>query len=442
MAEYLKKDCEGIRLWKRAIESIPGGNGLLSKRPERYLPDLWPTYYKKAEGIRITDLDGRTFLDFAQMGMGACILGYGDEDINQAVEIAVKDGPTCTLNSPLEVYLAEELLKLNSFAGGVRFAKTGGEAMAMAIRIARAKSNKEKVLFSGYHGWHDWYLSTNIRSSNNLDNHLLPGLSSVGVPKALRNSVYPFHYNNTEEFLELVNKVDDAGVVVIEGCRYDMPTVEFIETISEICEEKGIVFVIDEITSGFRLNENGAYSLYNIAPDIVVYGKALGSGYPISAIVGKKDVMDVAQDTFMSSSYWTEAVGFSAGLAFLQKMQKVSLWEHLVEIGDLIGAGWSKAAKETGLKTDITEVKPLVTFKLNYEDSDKLYTLFTQEMLQRGYLAASSVYVSLAHTRELVAEYLENVHEVFSLMVEAIEKDQLDERLKSRVRMTGFSRLT
>ena len=205
--------------------------------------------------------------------------------------------------------------------------------MSIAVRIARAYSGKDKIAFSGYHGWSDWYLATNL-GGDKLGSHLLSGLEPKGVPAGLENTMYPFTYNDLEE-LENICTNNDIGVIVIEGARYDFPTKEFLEGITRISKQYGVVVVVDEITSGWRLTDGGVHKLYNFEPDIAVYGKALGNGYAISAIVGKKEIMDVAQDTFISSTFWTERVGFVAALATLNKLTSNKVWEHLSSIGHL-----------------------------------------------------------------------------------------------------------
>lgn len=432
----------GIMLWKRAINAIPGGNGLLSKRPERYAPGIWPAYFTKTKGVEIWDMDGNKYVDMAQMGIGTAILGYCDSDVDNAVKNTIDKGVSATLNAPEEVYLAEKLLELNPFAGGVKFARTGGEAMAIAVRIARAHSGKDKIAFSGYHGWSDWYLATNITGDDNLSDHLLPGLKPKGVPKGLKNTAFPFRYNNIEDLHEIVNR-EDIGVIVLEGARYDFPTKEFLAGIQEIAKEKGIVIVVDEITSGWRLTDGGVYKLFNFEPDIVVYGKAMGNGFAISAIVGKKDVMDEAQETFISSTFWTERVGFIAALKTIEKLVQNRVWVHLDKIGDMIGEGWLDLANKHELKLHITDFKPLITFKFDYDDKNsELYTLFTQEMLKRSYLASNSIYVSYAHNEKIVEKYLKNVDEVFEIISDAIKTDTVKIKLETAVRDEGFKRLT
>jgi len=431
----------GLALWQRAKQVIPGGNGLLSKRPERYAPDLWPTYYSKASGVEVTDLDGKTYIDMAQMGIGAAILGYCQPDVDAAVIDAIRHGVSTTLNCPEEVWLAEKLLALNPFAGGVKFARTGGEAMAIAVRIARAFTGKSAIAFSGYHGWSDWYLATNLGSAQGLNEHLLPGLEPKGVPESLAGTIFPFAYNNIHE-LETLVKQHAIGIIVIEGARYDFPTPEFIAGLQRIASQYDCLIVVDEITSGWRLNDGGVYKLNGLRPDIVVFGKAMGNGYAISAVVGKKEVMDEAQATFISSTFWTERIGFVAALKTLEILVNNKVWNHLQWIGDKIGQGWAALAQKHELKLSVTDFKPLISFKLNYGQLNApILTLFIQEMLKRGYLAASSVYVSYAHTEAIVDQYLAHVDEVFSLIKHALLHDTLFDLLETAVKDDGFKRL-
>jgi glutamate-1-semialdehyde 2,1-aminomutase len=430
-------------IWKRAEEIIPGGNGLLSKRPDRYAPDIWPTYFKKCKGVLVTDLNDRHYIDMAQMGIGSAILGYANDELNEYVNSIIKDGVNCTLNSIEEVLLAEKLLELNPFAGGVKFARTGGEAMAIAVRIARAYSGKTKVLFSGYHGWTDWYLAANISSSNALNNHLIPGLEPRGVPPGLQGTAIPFNYDDLENFEKVFSENKDCGIICIEGARNDYPNNEFLEKIMYVAKKYNIIIISDEITSGWRVTDGGVYKINGFKPDIVVYGKALGGGFAISAIVGKKDIMSSAQNTFISSTMWTERVGFAAGLKTVEILTRDMVWKNLIRIGKRIIKGWSSLIKRYDLNISISNFEPLVTMKFNYGDrNQEIITLFVQEMLSRGYLASTSIYVSNAHTEGIVDEYLINVDLVFKLLSEAILSKNIKKSLKTSVRSDSFKRLT
>ena len=433
----------GKALWNRSLGVIPGGNGLLSKRPDRYGPDIWPSYFLESKGVQVTSLDGVRYIDMAQMGLGSSILGYANEELNDAVCAAIGSGINCTLNTPEEVYLAEKLIELNPFAGGVRFARTGGEAMAMAVRIARAYTGRTKVAFSGYHGWCDWYLASNLRGHDSLAAHLLPGLVPKGVPAGLKGSAIPFLYNDIDDFESIVRENPDLGAICIEGARYDFPSKDFLDAIQKRARDLNIVVILDEITSGWRMTDGGIYKLNGFQPDIVVYAKAMGGGFAISAVVGRKDVMDAAQDTFMSSTMWTERVGLVAGLKTIEILCRNRGWNHLIEMGNRIGHGWSMLAEKHGLAIEVTDFKPLITMKFGYQEKNPaLQTLFTQEMLSRDYLAAGSVYVSLAHTREIIDTYLVAVDEVFAVMSEALHKKNLMQRLKTRPKSDAFQRLT
>ena len=430
-------------MWQRAIKSIPGGNGLLSKRPDRYGSDIWPSYFSKSSGVSVIDLDGNSYIDMAQMGIGSAILGYANPELTNAVSDVLKEGVNCTLNAPEEVLLAEKLLDLNPFAGGVKFSRSGGEAMAMAIRIARASSGKDKVIFSGYHGWSDWYLATNLGNKDGLNEHLLPGLSTAGVPSGLANTAIPFTYNDIENLDKTVKANPDAGVICLEGARYDFPSQEFLEAVKVLAKKHNMVIVSDEITSGWRMTDGGVYKINGFKPDIVVYAKAMGGGFAISAVVGSEEVMHSAQDTFMSSTMWTERVGFVAALKTIEILTREKVWEHLINIGDQIGIGWKKLANKHNLKITINDFKPLITMKFNYGARNQaLATLFIQEMLKRGYLAATSVYVSYAHDESIVKDYLHAVDECFYIISQAIENHDENELLDTRIRSESFNRLT
>jgi glutamate-1-semialdehyde aminotransferase len=434
---------EGIELWNKAKRIIPGGSQLLSKQSEQFLPEQWPSYFKKAKGIEVWDLDDNCYIDMSLMGVGACILGYADDDVNKAVKKAIDAGTMTTLNCPEEVELAELLLHLHPWADMVRYAKTGGEAMAIAVRIARAYTGKDNVAFCGYHGWHDWYLSANLADDKNLDGHLLPGLEPLGVPRGLKGTAIPFNYNRIEELEEIVEN-NDIGVIVIEPIRHHEPEKDFLKNIRKIADEIGAVLIFDEISSGWRMNVGGAHDLYKVYPDIAVYGKAMSNGFPMAAIIGKGKVMDIAQNSFISSTYWTDRIGPVAAAATINKMLENKVSSHLCKIGNLISEGWRKRAKEHDLKIDIMNaVPPLTSFVFDYgENSQALHTLFTQEMLERGFLASKSVYAAYSHKEEHVEKYLENVEFVFDIIKKAIEKNNVYDLLKGPVAHEGFKRLT
>ncbi len=434
---------KGVVLWKKAKKIIPGGSQLLSKRSEMFLPEFWPSYYKKAKGIEIIDLDGKKYIDMSIMSVGACTLGYADPDVNLAVKKVVEDGSISTLNAPEEVELAELLIKIHPWAKMVRYARTGGEAMAIAVRIARAYSGKDKVVFCGYHGWADWYLAANLGDDKSLDGHLLPGLLPLGVPSSLRGTSRTFSYNHVEELEKIVSENKDIGVIVLEPFRHQEPTDNFLEKVKTIAKKINAVLIFDEITIAWRLNVGGVHLLYGVSPDIAVLGKAMSNGYPMAAIIGREEVMQATQKTFISSTYWTEKIGPTAALATIRKMRKNNVPKHLKKIGALIGDGWKKLAKKNDLDIFVTGPESLITFSFNYgENSQILKTFFTQEMLRLGYLASGSVYVSYAHKESHVIEYLKAVDKTFSVIKKAINNKSIHKLLTGPVAHSGFRRLT
>ncbi|MFA5008047.1 MAG: aminotransferase class III-fold pyridoxal phosphate-dependent enzyme [Candidatus Omnitrophota bacterium] len=430
------------QLYDKAKKMIPGATQLLSKRPEMFLPGFWPAYYKKANGCEIWDIDNKKYIDMSYMGIGACILGYADKDVDCAVKKAIEKGSMATLNCPEEVELADSLFKIHPWAHMARYARCGGEAMAVAVRIARAKRQKDIILFCGYHGWHDWYLSANLASNKSLDGHLLAGLAPRGVPRALRETAFPFAYNDTKTFLNLVKKYNNnIAAVVMEPIRNYYPKADFLETVRKVTQKLGLILIFDEVSSGWRLTLGGAHLLFNVYPDIAVFAKGISNGYPMAAIIGKSDVMDIAQETFISSTYWTERVGPTAALATIKKLKTKKVAAYLSEVGREIQSGWRYAARKNCLGITISGTPALSHFAFDYEGRLAAKTLFTQLMLKEGFLATDSFYASYAHKDKHIKAYLKAVGATFRFLASAIKKGNLEKHLKGSVCHSGFKRL-
>lgn len=433
----------GPELWERAKKTIPGGNQLLSKRVERFLPGHWPAYYSKAKGCTVWDAQGRQYYDFAQMGVGSCILGYADEDVTSVVIDAVRNGSMSSLNCTEEIELAERLVALHPWSEMVRFARTGGEACSVAIRIARAATGRDRVAFCGYHGWHDWYLAANVSDQSNLDGQLLPGLAPRGVPRNLRNTALPFNYNRLDELEVLVAEHGESiAAIIMEPLRANSPAPGFLEGVRKIATRIGAALIFDEVTSGFRMNVGGIHLNYGIEPDMCVLGKALGNGHPISAIVGTRGVMDAAQESFISSTFWTERIGFVAALATIAKLERENVPAKLIRCGDRINAGWKTLAEQHNLTVTISGIPPLTHLSFEQEDPMVLQTLYSQEMLSKGYLLGASIYATNAYTDELIDRFISDSAPVFALMAQAIPDGNARSLLKGDVIEVGFKRLT
>lgn len=430
----------GQKLWKRAKNVIPGGNMLLSKRAEMFLPEKWPAYFDSAKGCQVTDLDGNTYIDMCIMGIGTNTLGYGHPEVDAVVAEVVRKGNMSTLNCPEEVYLAEKLIELHPWADMVRFARSGGEANAIAIRIARAASGKDNVAICGYHGWHDWYLSANLADEGSLDGHLLPGLEPRGVPRNLRGTVFPFSYNNFDELKTLV-ETRDIGVIKMEVQRSVDPQDNFLHKVRDLATKKGIVLIFDECTSGFRQTYGGLHKLYGVEPDMAMFGKALGNGYAITATIGRREIMEAAQSTFISSTFWTERIGPAAGLKTLEVMERLRSWEIITATGLEIRKKWQELADKHGLKITQWGIPALTGYTFDSPDALAYKTLVTQEMLARGYLAGNSVYVCTEHTPEVVDGFMAALDPVFGLVRECEDGRDVMSMLQSPVCHGGFKRL-
>lgn len=432
---------KGQDLYKEAKKYIPGGTQLLSKRPEMFLPEQWPSYYDSVKGCKVKDLDGNEYIDASFMGIGACILGYGDEDVDAAVMNAVKKGNMSTLNAPEEVELAKLLIDMHPWAHMARFARTGGESMAQAVRIARAYSKRDIVLFCGYHGWHDWYLSANLAEDSALDGHLLGGLSPVGVPRSLTGLSMPFTFNDCDGFSVLIDKYKDRiGCIVLEPIRNIEPEKAFFDLIQKESRENDIPLIVDEITSGFRLNFGGAHLLYNLEPDIAVFAKSISNGYPMAAIIGKEKIMQSAQDSFISSTYWTDRIGPSAALATLKKMKKIDVQSFIVEQGKKVQDFWKITAEKYSLNIHVGSMYPLSHFDFK-DDPLVLKTLFTQTMLEKGFIAGNSIYTCAAHTDKILELYFKAVEESFDTIASAVKEGNYKALLNGPVCHSGFKRL-
>jgi glutamate-1-semialdehyde aminotransferase len=432
---------KGQDLYIKAKTLIPGGTMLLSKRPEMFLPDNWPSYFSKAKGCKIWDLDDNELVDMSIMGIGTNTLGYGHDYVDNAVVETVKKGNMSTLSCPEEVYLAEKLVEMNPWADMVRFARSGGEANSIAIRIARAASGKDKVAICGYHGWHDWYISANHNSGDSLSGHLLPGLNPSGVPKALKDTVLPFHYNNFEELLELVEN-HEIGVIKMEVVRNFGPEDNFLHKVRDLATRKNIVLIFDECTSGFRETFGGIYKKYGVEPDMAMYGKTIGNGYALTAVVGKRSVMEAAQTTFISSTFWTERIGPTAALATLKVMEEIKSWDIITEVGKKIQAGWKSLASIHGLEIEVAGIPSLSTYSFKSGNALAYKTLIAQEMLKKNILASTSFYASIAHEDIYIEKYFNELDKVYKI-ISKCESNNLDinKILEGPICHNGFKRL-
>jgi glutamate-1-semialdehyde 2,1-aminomutase len=414
---------------------------LLSKRSEMYLPSGWPAYFDRTAGCQVWGVDGSRYLDLGFMGVGTNILGYSYPSVDEAVKGVVDKGNLSTLNAPEEVFLAEKLIELHPWAHMVRFARSGGEACAIAVRIARAASGRDKVAFCGYHGWHDWYLAANLGEDDSLDGHLIPGLEPNGVPRALTGTSLPFKYNNLEGLTSLVKENPDIGTIYMEVQRSTPPDASFLEGVRNLATAQGIVLIFDECTSGFRRNLGGLHMHYGVEPDIATFGKTLGNGYAITAVIGRAEVMAAAQTTFISSTFWTERIGPTAALATLQAMEAEDAPARVHAIGSEIQERWESLADKTGLTISTGGLPALASFTVQGLNPLAVKTFVTAEMLDKGYLAGVNLYASIAHTPSIIDDYFTDLEPVFGKL-STFDDESLAASLPEGPAQSGFQRLT
>ena len=411
------------KIWKKAKKIIPGGNMLISKRPPRFLEKKYPIYFKKCKDSFVWDINNKKYLDMYLMGVGTNILGYNNTYVNNAVKRVIDNGNTSSLNSVEDLKLSNELLKINKWADMVKLARTGGEANAIAVRIVRASTNRDLILFCGYHGWHDWYLAANLLHKDNLDSHLFPNLSVSGIPKKLKGSSISVNFNDVKKIKLLGSKYKKRiAAIKIEAQRNDPPTKEFLKEIENIRNKYGAKLIVDECTSGFRENFGGIYKKFDIKPDIAIFGKSLGNGFPITAILGKKKIMLNADKTFISSTFWSERIGTTAALATLKKMKTLKTWSKISKKGKFIKKRWMEFSKIYDLPLIITGLDALPKFEFKNKNNEILKNFILYEMLKKNILAKNVIYLSISHSDEQIKKYLNNLKKIFY----KIKKNQLD----------------
>lgn len=399
-------------LWKQSKKIILGGNSLFSKNPENYSND-WPAYFDRAKGCYIWSIDNKKYIDFSYMGIGTNILGYSNSEIDNHVKKIIDKGTMSTLNCPEEVSLSQKLIKMHKWSSKCKFTRTGAEASAVAIRIGRIYSNKNKVAICGYHGWQDWYLSVNLQGKKELDTHLLKNLNVDGVDKNLKNSSVSFRHNDLNSFKKITAKNNDIGVVIMEVERFEEVDKKFLKYIRSYTKKNKITLIFDECTSGFRQTYGGLHLKYKINPDICILGKALGNGYPINAVIGSKKVMNKAENSFMSSTFWSDRIGPAAALKTLEIMEREETWVRLKELGNFFKNKFKLMLSKQNISGDVIGTGSLLQIKIDKISDNELKQFIASEMLKKNILASNVIYLSVVHNKKLLEEYFDHIYKVF-----------------------------
>jgi len=431
-------------LFTRAAQLIPGGTQLVSRRPTRFAAGVSPVYYARAKGARFWDVDGNEYVDWAS-GIGAIILGYGDEAVDEAVRAEIARGPTTSINCELEVELAEELVRTFPSAEMVRYTKCGGEACAVAVRIARGTTGREKILFCGYHGWHDWYLAANLDRESSLDAHLLPGIEPIGVPQGLAGTALPFPYGDVAALGERFDAHrGQVAAVIMEPLRSEMPPEGYLAAVARLCRDHGALLIFDEISSGLRFGMQGVQGAVGVTPDMTVLAKSISNGFPMGMVVGSRAAMEPAGRMFISSTYWSDSIGLAAALTTIRELRRRDTASYLRAFGERLQKAINLAARESGLSVQCggLAVHPHLHFEAETAATrKKLATLYIQEMAKRGCHGYASFYLNGAQGDAELEQTAGAAREVFEILRRGQESNALDALLECPLQDEPFQRL-
>ncbi|WP_414931744.1 aspartate aminotransferase family protein [Vibrio europaeus] len=421
MSERYKKSEE---LLERALKSIPLGSQTFSKSITQFPYGVSPYFVSRAKGATIWDVDDNQYIDFIN-GLLSVSIGYADLDITEAVKQQIETGVTFSLSHELEMQVAEKLIDLVPCAEMVRFGKNGTDSTSAAIRLARAYTKKEIVLVCGYHGWQDWYIGSTTRS--------------LGVPEVTRTLTKVFKYNDVESFDQLVDEYKgEIAAVIMEPMNIEFPNPGFLEHIREVTDKEDIVMVFDETITGCRLSKGGAQELFGVIPDLATFGKGIGNGYPLSAIMGRKDIMALMEDIFYSGTFAGETSALAAANIVLDKIKNEDVCAHLEEIGSHL----IKEVLQLIEKYELGECfdcvgHPSWSFLIfkdsQYATAFEMKTLFMQSMFEMGILTFGSHNLSYAHQREDIDYLLKSYENFFEFLKSSIPNTNVSSLLKCEV---------
>jgi glutamate-1-semialdehyde 2,1-aminomutase len=412
--------------WARTLAAVPAGCQTFSKAPNQHVTGVSPKYLAKGKGSHVWDLDGNEYIDY-MLGLGPVILGHADQEVNDAVIKAMNDGISMSLPHLLETKLSEMLIERIPCAEMVRLGKNGSDVTSAAIRVARAYTGREQVAACGYHGWQDWYIGTTARN--------------LGVPEDVQRLTTVFHYNQIESlekiFQEYPGKI---AAVILEPVNFFEPKDDFLQKVKDLAHSEGALLIFDEIITGFRFDLGGAQKIYGVTPDLATFGKAMGNGFPISAVLGKKDVMDWFEKVFFSFTFGGETASIAAAIATIQAMENRDSINVIRRTGEKLMDGYQALIG----KLDISALTKMIGFPFwpEYLFFDKegkvsreIQSLFQQEIVRRGVLTRAGMMISSAHTNEDINRTLEVFEQALTVIKEAVKSDNVLNWLNGEVIM-------
>jgi len=415
-------------LYNRALGLIPSVTQTLAKGPGQWVKGIAPKYLVKGKGCHVWDVDGNEYIDY-MMGVGPLSLGYAYPKVDDAIKKQLEDGITFSMMHPLEVEVAEMIRQIVPNAEAVRYSKTGADATSAAVRLARAYTGKNKILCCGYHGWHDWYIAVTAR------NH--------GIPEAVQAISYTFNYNDIDSVKNSLD--DDVAAVILEPVVFAEPKNNFLNKLADLCKEKNVVLIFDEMWTGFRMALGGAQEYFGITPDLATYSKAVANGMPISILTGKREIMDLAdEDIFFYTTFGGEALSLAAVKATIEELRDKNVPKFLNYQGQKLKDGYNTIVQKLGM--DYTKAvgynwRSMATFDEKAGDPLVQKSLMQQEMIKRGVLWQGFHNMSFSHTDADVEYTLQALEESLSVLKNAVQKNNLKEMLRGEPVLPVFRKV-
>lgn len=421
---------KSLELLARAEKVIPLGSQTFSKSKIQYPVGAAPLFVTRGSGGRVWDVDGHAYVDLV-CALLPIVLGYGDTDTDAAIAAQLKNGIVFSLATELEVELAEKLVQIIPCAEAVRFGKNGSDATAAAIRLARAFTGRDHVIACGYHGWHDWYIGATVRNK--------------GIPTAVGQLTHRVPFNNLDAVRDLLTQhPDNVAAVMLETVGAEEPANGYLESLKELAHRHGALLVFDETITGFRVSLGGAQAYYGVTPDLATFGKAMANGMPLSAVVGRADVMREMEEVFFSSTFGGETLSLAAALAVIKKMQEQPVIETLWRTGESLALRAREIIQRHGLGETI-QLKGIAPWKIIvFADTrgtrkEAIKTLFIKEMLRHGVLINSTHNVCFAHNEQDMQRVLDAYEKTLAMVAQELESGALEQRLGVPVIMPVFS---